>query len=258
MSGTAPPVLEVDDVTKSFRGVLALTGATFSVPRGRVTGLVGPNGSGKTTVLDCITGFTKPDGGTVRLGGRDVSGQAPHQRARIGVTRTFQQLRCYSGLSVLEHLQIARQAFDSTSWYDSWLRTRRYRRQNGVTRDKALELLHMVGLETFCDHPVDRLSFGQQKLVAMTCALMSDPDVLCLDEPLAGVNPRLIETIFVTVSELRRQGKTMLIVEHNMDFIAQAADHVVILVGGRALAEGDPSILSDDPRVYEAFLGSAP
>jgi ABC-type branched-subunit amino acid transport system ATPase component len=258
MSGTAPPVLEVDDLTKSFRGVRALTGATFSVPGGRVTGLVGPNGSGKTTVLDCITGFTRPDGGTVRLAGRDVSGQAPHQRARIGVTRTFQQLRCYSGLSVLEHLRIARQAFDSTSWYDSWLRTRRYRRQNEVTRDKALELLHMVGLETFCDHPVDRLSFGQQKLVAMTCALMSDPDVLCLDEPLAGVSPRLVETIAGTVNELRRQGKTMLIVEHNMDFIAQAADHVVILVGGRALAEGDPSILSDDPRVYEAFLGAAP
>ena len=251
----AEPLLEVRGLARAFGGVQALAGASFALPRGSLTGLVGPNGSGKSTAIDCITGFQRPDAGEVLLAGKRLTGVPPHECARRGVRRTFQAPRTYRGATVLEYLLIAHQEFAGASWLDAWLRTRRFRAVEEASRVRARSVLAQVGMDHLEEARADQLSYGQQKLLALAGSLLSAPDVLCLDEPLAGVNPSMINDIADVVTRLHRGGQTFLIVEHNVEFIANVADQVVVMTDGRVAAQGPPTILWSDASILEAFLG---
>ena len=248
-------LLEVLGLVKRIGGVRALDGVTFDVPRGIVQGLVGPNGSGKTTTIDCITGFQSADGGHVRFEGRRIDRHAAYQRARLGIRRTFQTLKVFEEMTVLDELLLAGQSFDEARLIDEWLRTPRLRRVERAARERAVASLALVRLEDFAGHHVHELSYGQRKLVALAGALMSEPKMLCLDEPLAGVSPRQVDEIVAVVKNLRAKGITVLIVEHNVDFVATVSDEVIVMAEGQVHTHGTPSVLRDDESVFEVLLG---
>jgi branched-chain amino acid transport system ATP-binding protein len=249
------PLLEVRGLVKRFGGVRALDGVTFQVPQGVVQGLVGPNGSGKTTVVDCVTGFQFSDSGQVLFQGEKLDKLPAFRRARLGIRRTFQTLKVFEEMTVLEELLLARQSFERVRLGDEWFRTPRLRRVEREAHARALEALSLVHLEGFVEHFVHELSYGQRKLVALAGALMSEPTLLCLDEPLAGVSPRQVDEIAAVVKNLRSSGITILIVEHNVDFVASVSDEVVVMAEGHVHTQGPPSVLRDDESVFEVLLG---
>jgi ABC-type branched-subunit amino acid transport system ATPase component len=248
-------LLEVTGLCKSSQGVRAVAHVSFTVPDNAIVGIIGPNGSGKSTTVDCITGFQKADQGSVALAGRDLSGQASWQIARAGMVRTFQTVRVYDQLSLADNLLVAMQAFDSANWFDALLRTRRLKGVEEAARERARSLTDLTGLGRYFDMPVGILSYGQKKLVALASALMSKPRLVVLDEPVAGVNPTRIREIESAIRALRAAGETFLVIEHNMEFIMNLCDHVVVFDQGEKLTEGPPAQVHADPRVLEAYLG---
>jgi branched-chain amino acid transport system ATP-binding protein len=251
-------ILEVTDLRKSYAGVHALDGVSFAVEAGSVTGLIGPNGSGKSTAIDCISGFQSRDGGRIVLAGKDISGQAAHHIARAGLMRTFQTVRIYERLNLRDNLAIAAQQFDSATWIDEFLRTRRYRQAVEQAEARALKLVELIGLKRYWEAETGILSYGQKKLVALAAALMPHPKIVVLDEPVAGVNPSRIREIEMALAELNRAGETFLIVEHNVEFITNLCHRVIVLDQGKKLAEGTAKEIHTDARVLEAYLGMTP
>jgi branched-chain amino acid transport system ATP-binding protein len=249
--------LRVQGVVKSFYGVRAVDGLDLEVETGSVTGLIGPNGCGKSTSIDCISGFQAIDGGRVLLGDRDIAGLPPHAIARLGLTRTFQNIRLYDELTVRDNLLIAAQEFDGCGWMDALLGRQRLRQVEALAADRARELIADVGLSRYERLPAGILSYGQKKLVALAAALMSRPSLAILDEPLAGVNPTMISNIERIIEKLNAAGQTFLIVEHNMNFVMRRCDRVVVMDCGRKLVEGPPSLIRTDERVIGAYLGQA-
>lgn len=248
-------LLKVTGIRKAYRGVTAVAGVSFSVPERGIVGIIGPNGSGKSTTIDCITGFQPADAGEVLLDGQDVMGLAPWKIARAGMTRTFQTVRIYDQMTLMENLLISMQSFDDANWIDAFLRTARLRRAQDEARARALELIGLIGLGRYTDIPVGILSYGQKKLVALASALMSRPRLVVLDEPVAGVNPTRVREVEEAIRVLRDAGETFLVVEHNMEFIMNLCDHVVVIDQGQKLVEGTPADVHADARVLEAYLG---
>ena len=251
-------ILDVTGLTKAYAGVHALEGVAFGVEAGSITGLIGPNGSGKSTAIDCLSGFQKLDRGKVLLGGHDITGKPAHLIARAGLMRTFQTVRVYERLSLRENLAIASQQFDSATWLDEFLRTRRYRDAVDESEMRARRLIELIGLQKYYEAEAGILSYGQKKLVALAAALMPHPKIVVLDEPVAGVNPSRIREIEVALQQLNRAGETFLIVEHNVEFITNLCHRVIVLEQGRKLAEGTAAEIHKDPRVLEAYLGMTP
>ena len=252
------PALSVRGLAKAFAGVRAIDGLDLEVRAGSVTGLIGPNGCGKSTSIDCISGFQTPDAGQVLLAGEDISGLPPQRIARRGLTRTFQNIRLYDELTVQENLLIAAQEFDGHGWLDAFLNRRALRESETASAERARELIAEVGLTRYTSLPAGILSYGQKKLVALAACLMSRPQVAILDEPLAGVNPTMIANIERIIDTLNRAGQTFLIVEHNMNFVMRRCHEVVVMESGRKLVEGAPAIIRNDERVVNAYLGRAP
>jgi branched-chain amino acid transport system ATP-binding protein len=251
-------LLTVSDLRKAYAGVHALDGVSFAVEAGSITGLIGPNGSGKSTAIDCISGFQELDGGKVMLAGRDITGQAAHLTARAGLMRTFQTVRVYERLSLRDNLAIANQQFDSATWIDEFLRTRRYRDAVEASEKRARELVELIGLARYYGAEAGILSYGQKKLLALASALMPSPKIVVLDEPVAGVNPSRIRDIEVALQQLNQAGETFLIVEHNVEFITNLCHRVIVLDQGHKLAEGSAAEIHTDSRVLEAYLGMTP
>ena len=241
-------LLEVDGLTKRFGGVTALDGCSFSVPEGTVTALVGPNGSGKTTVFNLVTGYLRPDAGGIRFAGNAVRRPDPSRLSRHGLTRTFQQARIFPDLTLVQNMVAAvRQP-----WH-ALFPVRRAVRSGETSR--ALALLEEFGLARLAHHRAGTVSYGQKKLLEFAAVLMGEPRLILLDEPTAGVNPVLAEQIEARVRELNARGLTFLLVEHNMNLVMRLCDPVVVLDHGTKLAEGTPAEVRSDPRVLDAYLG---
>jgi len=252
------PLLAVRGLTKRYYGLTAVDGLTFSVPVRSIVGLIGPNGSGKTTTIDCISGFQRPDAGEWSLDGRRLTGLAPYRHAVAGLTRTFQAVRSYEELTLIENLRVAAQEHDGHGWWAAFMGSEALRRAEAAAEARGRDLLSLVGLSSYADHSAAILSYGQRKLLAIAAALMPRPELILLDEPVAGINPTMIRSIEGIIRRVNREGIAVLIVEHNMQFIMNLCQHVVVLEQGRKIAEGPPALVRSDPRVLAAYIGTAP
>jgi neutral amino acid transport system ATP-binding protein len=241
-------MIETVDLTKSFGGVTAVDGASVRFLEGKVNALIGPNGSGKTTFFNCVTGMIKPDSGRASYRGRDITGRPPHAIARAGIGRSFQLCRIFPRMTVLDNVLVAVRARS--------LRTQLTSSRNREEIERARGWLTRVGIEHLEGIEARNLSYGQQKLLELAGVLMADPDTILLDEPAGGVNPALLGRIGTLVRELNAEGRTFLVVEHNMELVMSLSDHVVVFDRGRPIAEGPPEEIRADPRVLEAYLGA--
>ncbi len=246
-------LLRTDGVSKAFGGVQALDGATIEVDEGSIAGLIGPNGSGKTTLFNVITGYERVDSGEVYLGDTRITNAPPDKVFAAGIGRTFQLTRVFSRLTVMENMIVAAQHHERGQ---GRLRNPFARAGGPATRRRAMELLEFTGIAHHAGALAETLSYGQRKLLEMSYVLMARPSIVLLDEP-AGVNPTLIATIADRIRQLNEQGTTFLIVEHNMDFVMGLCDKVTVLDYGTAVVSGPPSAVRTDPRVLDAYLGTA-
>ena len=255
--GSAP--LRVEGLEKHFGGITAVDGATFDVERGSLTGLIGPNGAGKSTTFDLVTGFHRPDAGSVRFEGEDITGRRPHQIADRGLVRTFQIARELGEMTVLENMMLAPGDQRGEQLWRSVLPGFRgaVRDQEGELLERCWEMLEFFEIDHLAEEYAKNLSGGQRKLLEMARVLMTDPTLVLLDEPLAGVNPTLEEKLLDHVHELREEGYTFLLVEHDMSVILENCKHVIVMHQGRVLAEGTPAEIKSDERVLDAYLGEA-
>jgi branched-chain amino acid transport system ATP-binding protein/neutral amino acid transport system ATP-binding protein len=249
------PLLEARGLTRGFGGVQALRGVDLMVEAGRITGLIGPNGAGKSTLFNCISGVVRPDGGSVRFGGRDITGWRPDRITRAGLVRTFQIARGFPRLSVLDNLVLYGPSQPGERVLHASLRSLPSRRREAALRDHAQEVAERLRLTRVLALPAGELSGGQKKLLEIGRALMAAPLLLLLDEPVAGVNPTLAAEIAAHLRGLLADGISVLLIEHHMDTIAALCDPVIVMAEGRHLRQGSFAALADDPLVQQVYMG---
>ena len=248
--------LVLDNVQKTYGKRAVVKGVSLAVAQGEIVGLLGPNGAGKTTFFNLLTGALKPSGGTVRLDGRDVTGMAPDRLFGAGLGRTFQIPRPFARMSVLENVMLAPMAQVGETSGGPCLFRGRMRDQERRSRARALEVLEFVTLADLADHPAGQISGGQMKLLELARVLMGDPKVILLDEPAAGVNPVLTETLIAKIEELNRGGTTFVIIEHDMDFVMRHCDPVIAMAEGRVIFQGTSEEALANPVLLDAYLGA--
>jgi ABC-type branched-subunit amino acid transport system ATPase component len=248
-------LLEIRGLTKRFLGVTAVDSVSFAIERGELVSLIGPNGSGKTTLFNCITGYLPSDSGTITFRGSDVTGAPPHRMSRLGIGRTFQLVSVFPRLSVLENLLVFLQQHQEESFFGRLVRSPRLRGLESAAVERARTLLALVGLGEREAMPAGNLSYGQRKLLAFAAALMPDPELILLDEPAAAVNPTMINQMKDHIRMLHGQGKTILLVEHNMEVVMDISQRIVVLDHGQKIAEGPPEAIRRNPEVIEAYFG---
>jgi ABC-type branched-subunit amino acid transport system ATPase component len=249
------PLLEIHDLTRSFDGVHALRGVELSVQAGRITGLIGPNGAGKTTLFNCVSGMIAPDSGTIRFASESIAGWRPDRITRAGLVRTFQIAHGFPRLSVLENLLLYGPRQPGEHVLPAILRPPAARRRDDELHDRAVAIAQRLNLAGVLDNRAADLSGGQKKLLEIGRALMAEPRLLLLDEPVAGVNPTLAREIAEHLRGLIADGISILLIEHHMDTIAALCDPVIVMAEGTRLREGTFTELANDPVVREAYMG---
>lgn len=248
-------MLELQNVSKWFGGLPALNEVSFCIEAGQVTALIGPNGAGKSTLINCVSGVMRPDAGSVKFDGRSIEGRAAHSMACLGMARTFQNLKLFGRLSVLDNVLAGLTVAAEPSFFKSMLRLPALRHQERRLRLRALEALDHFGLASKSDWPALGLSYGEKKRVEMARAFVGHPRLVLLDEPVAGLNSDETAQIANQIRRQRAMGFTMLLVEHDMELVMTVADKVVVLDSGRCIAQGTPEEVRVNPLVLEAYLG---
>ncbi|MFC4246420.1 ABC transporter ATP-binding protein [Natribaculum luteum] len=254
---TDAPILEIRDLEKRFGGIVAVDGASFGVEQGSITGLIGPNGAGKSTTFNCITGVHTPNAGSVVFDGEEITGLEPYQVANRGLVRTFQIAREFPEMTVLENMMLAPKGQLGESLWRSVAPVARGEvvEQEEQMRERAWEMLEFFEIDHLAEEYAGNLSGGQRKLLEMARALLTDPEMLLLDEPMAGVNPSLEKKLLGHIHELQEEGYTFLLVEHDMDVIMNHCEHIIVMHQGAVLAEGTADDITSNEEVIEAYLG---
>ncbi|HET9720214.1 MAG TPA: ABC transporter ATP-binding protein [Solirubrobacteraceae bacterium] len=254
MTSPSEALLVIDDLAKSYGGVHAVQGVSLAIPRGSLTGLIGPNGAGKSTVLGMIAGYIKPDRGSIELDGRDIAGLPAHRVARRGVTRTFQAASVFNRMTVLENLLLGVPPWRGESLLSALAGRRRWRREEREQLDQAESLLERLKLSALADTYAGELSGGQKRLVEIGRAMMSRPRLMLLDEPMAGVSRTLAPVIESLIAELREEGMTVVLIEHELGLVERLCSPVIVLAQGRVLMQGEMDEARADPEVRRAYL----
>lgn len=249
-------MLVLDAVSKTFGSLRAVDGVDLTIRAGGITGLIGPNGAGKTTLFNLIAGTLKPDSGSIRFNGERVDGLSPDRIFHRGLARTFQVPRPFARMTVLENLMLAPTRQAGERFWNNWWRGAAVAREERMHRERAMQVLETCALAGKAGDLAGQLSGGQQKLLELARVLMIEPTLILLDEPGAGVNPALLDTLVDRIRALNRGGITFLVIEHNMDLVMGLCDPVIVMMGGKVVCEGPPAIVRSDARVLEAYLGS--
>ncbi len=249
-------VLEIRNISKRFGGISALTDVSFQIEEGEIFGLIGPNGAGKTTMFNVITNMYVPSEGSVLFGGKPITGMKPHKITNMGICRSFQNIRLFQQMTVLENVMVGGHTRSSAGVIQSVFRLPSQRKEEADLKKKAEKLLELVGLASHSSMMAENISYGQQRRLEIARALASDPKLLLLDEPAAGMNEKETDSLYELIKEVQKRGITVLIIEHDMPLVMKLCDRITVLNFGKKLAEGTPDQIQNNESVIEAYLGT--